>query len=257
MSQITEPPAPLRGNIEPDALAELARSLSTQGQLQPILVKASANGFTIIAGHRRYLAARSLGWPTIEAKILPANTPDEQILSLIENLHREPLTPVEEARVVYNLVIDRALDVDLAASLFSKTRAWIDARLALLEYPENLLDAIHAETISLSVARELCRVTDDGFRAFLLHNAVENGCTAKTARLWADDWQRSHASQGEPTTAVPGPPPPYEGQAVGIACAACDKLYPIQNLRPLYCCPGCVQEHFAMKAKARNPNKGD
>lgn len=251
ISQINEPPAPLRGSINPERLAELAASLSAQGQLQPILVKPADGRYTIIAGHRRFLAASSLGWDAIEAKILPAGVKDEQILSLVENLHREDLSPVEEARVVHDLVHGSNLDVDLVAARFAKSRAWVDGRLDLCEYPQDILEAVHHRQISLAVARELFRVTDDGYRGWLLHNASQNGASGGTARLWADQWVRENTAQGEGPTAHPGPTPPYTGQAVGVSCAACDTLYPIEQLRPLYCCSDCVQDHFNTKAEAK------
>ncbi|MFQ5778710.1 MAG: ParB/RepB/Spo0J family partition protein [Terriglobia bacterium] len=251
MSQIDEPPAPLRGSIDPEKLAELAGSLSTQGQLQPIILKATTGRYTIIAGHRRFLAAKSLGWETIEAKVFLQGVKDEQILSLIENLHREDLSPVEEARVVYDLVEAQELDVDLVATRFAKSRSWVDGRLDLCSYPTDILDALHAKSITLSVARELARVADDGYRQWLLHNAMENGATGRTARIWADEWHRSHTPEGDAPTAHPGPPPPYEGQPVGVGCAGCQTLYPIAQLRPLYCCPECIRDHFATIAAAR------
>lgn len=252
MSQIAEPPEPLRGHIDPERLAELASSLSTQGLLQPILLRPEGTNYVIIAGHRRFLAAQSLGWDHIDAKLLPAGVRDEQILSLVENLHREDLTPVEEARVVYNMVIENNLDVDIAASRFGKSRSWIESRLELCNYPHDLLDAIHNRDISLGVARELARVTNDGYRQWLLQNARDNGCTARTARIWSDEWTGTQQATGEEINAQPGPPPPYQGQPVGIACGKCDVLFPIAQLRPIYCCPHCIKDHFTMKATATN-----
>jgi len=251
MSLIAEPPSPLRANIDGEKLAELARDIATNGLLNPITLRATEAGFVIIAGHRRFLAVRSLGWDTIPAMAFPPGTGDDAILSLAENLHRENLTPIEEARVVYDMVVERDMDVDLAAARFSKSRAWIDGRLELLDYPADLLAALHDGKIALGTARELARVADQGYREYLLNNAVENGCTAKTARLWVDEWERSAGIQGQPTTGYGGPSPPYQGQTVGVACGGCDVLMPIENLRPLLCCPDCIKEHYAMKAKAR------
>jgi len=256
MSQITEPPSPLRAKIDGEKLAELARDIATNGLINPITLTETGEGFTIIAGHRRFLAVRSLGTDTIPAMVFQPGTADDILLSLAENLHRENLTPIEEARVVYDIVIERGLDVDLAAMRFGKSRAWVEGRLDLLEYPEDLVAGLHDGRIPLGVARELARVADAGYRDYLLHNAIDNGCTARTARMWVDDWERSASIQGQQTTGVGGPPAPYEGQAVGVACGGCDVLMPIANLRPLLCCPDCIKEHYAMKAKARETKKG-
>lgn len=251
MSRISEPPSPLRANIHGERLAELARSLATDGLLNPITVRESGDAYIIIAGHRRFLAARSLGWDSIDAKIIHQHEHDTPIISLIENVHREPLTPIEEARVLYDVIVAGGMDVDLAAARFGKSRAWVDGRLELIDYPPDLITALHEATIALGVARELARVADQGYREYLLDNAIHNGCTAKTARLWVDEWERSAGIQGQQTTAFAGPSPPYQGQPVGVACGGCDVLMPIENLRPLLCCPLCIKEHYEAKAKAR------
>lgn len=247
MSQINEPPEPLRGSHDPDKLKELAASLREHGQLQPILLVPSGEGFTIVAGHRRFLAARLLGWDKIEAKVLPSTLATWEIAALAENVHRENLTPVEEARVIFKLVVTEERDVDAVATQFGKSRAWVDHRLDLCQYPHDLLDAVHKRDVSLAAAAHLARVTDDGYRAYLLDAARNNGCTERLARSWADDWEAAHARQGEPTTAADTSATPYHGQGVGLECAGCSKLYAVASLRPLHYCPECLTKHFEAK----------
>lgn len=250
MSEIIEPPAALRGSINPERLRELAASLREYGQLQPIVLMPDGDRFQIVAGHRRFLAARLLGWETIEAKVLAKTLGTWELHALAENVHREDLTPVEEARVLYRLIVDQGRDVDAVAQQFGKSRPWVDGRLELCTYPPDLLEAVHEKTISLAVARELARVTDDGYRGYLLHHATQGGATAQTARIQVEDWLASHSPTGEAPTATPGPPPPYQGQGVGIECAGCFKLYPVGDLRPLHYCPDCLQGYFTAKAGA-------
>ncbi|MFQ5899811.1 MAG: ParB/RepB/Spo0J family partition protein, partial [Candidatus Methylomirabilia bacterium] len=242
IAEIQEPPTPLRGQIGPGGLRELMDSLSTHGLLQPILIRHTGFNYTIIAGHRRFLAAKALGWQTIDANVTTATDDLWSELALIENVQREDLTPVEEARVVYALVKDDEADVDVVARRFGKSRAWVDARLQLLEYPEDLLAAIHAGQISLAVAKELARVAANGYRGYLLESAVNNGCTAQVARMWATEWEKSNPDPDQRVTASTGPTPPYEGQAVGIGCAGCRRLHPVAELRPIYFCSPCLQD---------------
>jgi len=251
LSQISEPPAPLRGAHDPEKLKELAGLLQEHGQLQPILLQPGVAGLTIVAGHRRYLAAKLLGWETIEAKVLPKALGTWEIVALVENVGREDLTPVEEARVLYRLIVDEGRDVDAVALHFKKGRAWVDGRLELAQFPVDLLEAVHAKSIPLGVARELSRVADPGYRAYLLYYATENGATVKSIRMQVDDWEASRGPQGEPLTASAQPPPVYQGQDVGLGCAGCGTLHPIGDLRPLHYCADCLKAHFATKAKAR------
>lgn len=251
LSQIIEPPAPLRGSHDPAKLEELAGSLRELGQLQPILVHPTLDGLAIVAGHRRYLAAKLLGWESIEAKVLAKPLGTWELHALAENVHREDLTPVEEARVLYRLIVDEGRDVDAVALQFKKGRAWVDGRLELSQFPADLLQAVHHKTISLAVAQELSRVADDGYRAYLLYYASENGTTARSIRRQVDDWEASRGAGGQPLTASSQPPPVYQGQEVGLGCAGCGHLHPIGDLRPLHYCPDCLKAYFATKAKAR------
>lgn len=250
LTKIQEPPAPLRIAIDSEKIHELAGSLTMHGQLQPILVKTTDRGFQIIAGHRRYLAAQMLGWKFIEAKVLPASTGETNVLSLVENIHREPLTPLEEARIAQQLVVDENLDVDLVARKFGKSRQWIDRRLEMLRWPPDLLEAIHLGDLSLAVAKEFTRVTDEGYRKYLIDNAKNNGASSLTARIWADEWTATLAATGHAPTALESPTPPYSGQTVGVACAGCDVMLPVAQLTTVYLCRNCVTPE---PAKAGGP----
>ncbi len=250
LSQIIEPPAPLRGSHDPEKLAELAASMKELGQLQPILVVSDQAGYRIIAGHRRYLAAMLLGWEKMDVKILAKEPATADLYALAENVHREDLTPVEEARVLYRLIVDDGRDVDAVALQFGKGRAWVDGRLELSQFPADLLQAVHHKAISLGVARELSRVNDNGYRAYLLHYASENGATIKSIQIQVADWEASRGPQGEALTAGPQPGPVYQGQDVGLGCAGCGHLHPIGDLRPLHYCTDCLKAYFAQKAEA-------
>ncbi len=250
LSKIQEPPAPLRIAIDMEKLRELAGSLKEHGQLQPIIVETTARGWQIIAGHRRYLAAQLLGWKFIEAKVRESNRIDQSVISLAENIHREPLTPLEEARVAQVLVVDQQLDVDIVARRFGKTRQWVDRRLEMLDWPPDLLEAIHAGDLSLAVAKEFTRVKDEAYRKYLTDNAKNNGASSLTARIWADEWTATLATTGHAPTALASPTPPYSGQTVGVACAGCDVMLPVAQLTTVYLCRNCVAPE---PAKAGGP----
>lgn len=250
MASIHPPPEPLRITISAEKVKELADSLAVHGLLQPLVVKLVKGGYQIIAGHRRFLAASLLDWKEITCRVLPATTTDEGIISLVENVQRENLTPLEEARVIHTLVVEQERDVDTVARRFGKSRLWVDRRLEMLDWPQEILTAVHLDKVSLAVARELIRVKDDSYRKHLLDSASNNGATAMTARVWADEWERSHAYPGGPVTADPEPTIPYQGQTVGIACGGCGRLHPIQHLRTIYLCRPCVEPQTQVRQPA-------
>lgn len=226
--------------------------MEAHGLLQPIVVTPTDSAYTIIAGDRRYLAARLLGWETIEAKVIQRPPPDTETLTLVENIHREDLTPLEEARVVHQLVITRGMDVDLVARRFGKGRGWVDNRLEMYAWHENILDAIHEGKITIAVGRQLNNVTDEGYRAYLIRMAHDNGATSRTARIWFEDWERTLRETGQHPTAETRPVQPYSGQAVGVACGACEKMLPVSQLTTIYVCWGCLQPQ-----PATDPHTGE
>lgn len=250
IAEIKEPPKLLRGQVNPERLQELAHSMNVHGLLQAILVKPTDDGYVVIAGDRRFLAAKSLGWEKIDARILPKSTTADLTLALIENIQREDLTPIEEARLIHHFVHDLEKDVDSIAFAFGKKRHWVDTRLDLLGYPPDILTAIHAGHITLAVAKELAPITGEAYRTYLIESARDNGCTARVARMWFEDWRKSHPDPDQRITANTGPSPPYEGQAVGIGCGWCRRLFPVAELKPVYGCQRCLIAHHQLLDEA-------
>jgi ParB family chromosome partitioning protein len=194
LNQIDEPDAALRATIDPDHLAELAADLAAHGLLQPIGLRARPatdelthdhqpeTRYEIIYGHRRFLAARSLGWWDIAATIHPP-TADWLTLAVAENLQRSDLTPVEEARAIKRL-IDRPMTPRAIALALKRSDTWVAHRIALLDYPPDLIEAIHHRHLPLAVAALLAQITHDSYRATLTADALDNGATARTVAVW-------------------------------------------------------------------------
>lgn len=241
LSDLGEPEQVLRQQIDPDRVAELADSLNNTGQLQPILVRKEGSKYRIIAGHRRYLAARLLGWTHLTA--LEAQTKDipDLILSLTENTARENLTPLEEAITVHDLVVKQGQDLDRVAKMFGRSRGWAETRLLIYDLPKELREAIHHGHLPFTVARELAGITDPGYRAHMVEEAIRCGCSFKTAQLWRQEWEARGAPQmqhepgdGERPQYIPPP-------AVGMNCSACNKLTSLTSLTTLHVCPECLR----------------
>ncbi|MEK7178331.1 MAG: ParB/RepB/Spo0J family partition protein, partial [Patescibacteria group bacterium] len=113
LHEILEPDKPSRDKIHQPAIQEMGNSLLKCGQLQPILVRRESNLYKIEAGHRRFLAARLIGWSVIDAIILDPTDEDSLHLERAhENLIREDLNPVEEARLTWDLVYEDGRGVD-------------------------------------------------------------------------------------------------------------------------------------------------
>ncbi len=183
-----------RKHFDESALEELAASIRSQGIVQPLLVRpiqdTSPQAYEIVAGERRWRAARKAG--LVEVPVLVRNFSDEDALTaaLIENLQREDLNPLEEAEAVQAL--RERLDVsqeELAARL-GKSRPAVANVLRLLQLSETMREALRDGTISAGHGRALLAVTDESVRQDLFRIVVEQRLSVRSAEDAADHWKK-------------------------------------------------------------------
>jgi ParB family chromosome partitioning protein len=166
-----------RVDMHEDTLGELAESIRAQGVVQPIVVRpvGKANGemrYEIIAGERRWRAAQLAGLDTVPA--LVRDIPDEAAVAvaLIENIQRENLNPIEEARSLARLVEQFGLTHAEAAEAVGRSRAAVSNLLRLLELPPAVIELIESRRLDMGHARALAGVTDSGLALALAQKAA-------------------------------------------------------------------------------------
>ena len=184
-SLILEPTHRLRESIDGERLGALADDMAAQGQLQPIGLRGPLEGerWEIIWGHRRFLAAQLLRWPTIEAKLYPADF-DPLLAAVAENNNREEMTPLDEARALHRFV-ERGEPLAAIARLWRRSAHWVEERLALLELPEDLMNVVHDRELPLAVVRALADIDHADYRASLIAEAKRTGANSRTVEVWA------------------------------------------------------------------------
>lgn len=150
-----------RKHFAPESLSELTASISQHGVLQPITVRPNpAGGYQIIAGERRWRAARGAGLTEIPAIVKDLSDSEAMEIALIENLQREDLDPVEEA-FGYKQLIERCnLTQEQAAARLAKSRPAVTNALRLLNLPEQVLTLLSKKQISTGHAKALLSLTD-------------------------------------------------------------------------------------------------
>lgn len=160
-----------RKSLDPEALGELADSIRAYGLLQPLVVCPVEEDFLIIAGHRRYEACKLVGMRHLPCLVREAK--DEEILeqSLIENVQREDIKPVEEATCYQVLMEDRHLSIRDMAARVHKSVGYIHGRLELLKYPD-VAQGVRAGQIGVFEARELAKVADYAQRQELAQRVI-------------------------------------------------------------------------------------
>ena len=149
-----------RKNFDEDALEELAESIKQYGLLQPILVQDRKTYYEIIAGERRWRAAKKAGLK--EVPVIIKNLTDQEIveIALIENIQREDLNPIEEALAYKRLLTEFNLKQDEVAERVSKSRTAVTNSMRLLKLSENVQQMIIDDMISTGHARALISIED-------------------------------------------------------------------------------------------------
>lgn len=149
-----------RQTFEPGELANLSESVKRNGILQPVLVRRKADGlFELIAGERRYRAAKLAGLKQIPAVVRNSNDEQSMEFALIENLQREDLNPMEEARAYQRLLSEFGLTQELLAQRFGKDRSSIANSLRLLNLPNEIKELVESLKISMGHAKVLLGLT--------------------------------------------------------------------------------------------------
>jgi ParB family chromosome partitioning protein len=189
IEQIHANPRQPRKRFDHEATAGLADSIRTQGVVQPVLVRPrKQGGFELIAGERRWRAAREAGVPTVPAVVRETDDRETLLLSLVENVAREDLSPIEEARAYAVLVDEFALSLGDVAERVGRSKPAVSNRLRLLELPDDVLAMVERRELSEGHARAVLAVPDHEERRRLARTIVRRGLSvraAERAARWA------------------------------------------------------------------------
>jgi ParB family transcriptional regulator, chromosome partitioning protein len=188
VDQIHANPRQPRRRFEPDAATGLASSVRAQGLLQPVVVRPrSEGGWELIAGERRWRAAKDAGLPNVPALIRTADDRDSLLLSLVENVAREQLSAVEEARAYAVLLDEFGLTLGEVAARVGKAKSTVSNRVRLLELPEDVLWMLARGELTERHARAVLAVPDREGQKKLAKRIVEQGLSAVAAERAAQD----------------------------------------------------------------------
>ncbi|WP_407679591.1 ParB/RepB/Spo0J family partition protein [Candidatus Chordibacter forsetii] len=179
IDQVVPNPHQPRKVIDPEAIRDLAASIESEGLLQPIVVRPTNKGYELIAGERRWRAHQYLEKPTILARLLDASDLSSASLSLIENLQREELNPVEEALGYQSLVSDFNLTQAEVAERMGKSRTHITNLMRLLQLDGELKRLLAEGELSVGHAKVLLSIEDPKHRLSIGQQAVLEGWTVR------------------------------------------------------------------------------
>jgi ParB family chromosome partitioning protein len=179
LRQIQPSPNQPRKDFGREGLEALADSIREHGIVQPVVVRKMNGRYEIVAGERRWRAAEMAGLLEIPVRIIEADEHRVMELSLVENLQREDLSPLEAARGIRELVDKFSLTQEQAAKKLGWSRAAVANKLRLLQLPEEVLEMLHSGAVSEGHARALLSVEDIEERVHLARQCVDRGMSVR------------------------------------------------------------------------------
>lgn len=175
-----------RKSFDPEELSELAQSVKKYGIIQPITVKDEGNGFySIIAGERRWRAAKLAGLDKVPVRVVEFSSLEELEVSLIENLQRADLNPLEEAMGYKKLMEDYSLTQEEVGNKVGKSRSAVANALRILALPEKIREKVINKKISGGHAKAILMVKDEKKQEYLAEKIVAEDLSVRSAERMA------------------------------------------------------------------------
>jgi ParB family chromosome partitioning protein len=210
---IAPSPKQPRRRFDEEALQALAGSLGERGVLQPVLVRPRAGGtYELVAGERRWRAAQIAGLKTVPALVRAREDAEALELALIENMAREDLSPIEEARACAALVEELGLTREEVGRRVGRGRVAVSNLIRLLDLPDDVVELLQDGSLSEGHGRALLLAEDHGARRSLARSAVQEGWSvrivearARESNVQASAVHERGREQGESSSGQPHP----------------------------------------------------
>ena len=238
---IDEPDGWVRLELDREEIESLADNIREVGQIQPINLAIKGKRYEIIAGHLRYLAIKKLGRKTINAIVKKVPKREIALIRASENLKRKNLSPIEEGAVYKDLVDEHGMTRKEIAHKFGVAPSMVGYKMDLLRLNPEIQKLIHAGRIYTNVGIELDQIDDERELRKCLMDAVNNGCTIETARIWVQDYRKSSTYDDMKPIEGSSLEPMLQTQKIYQACELCENPVEIQEMKIIRICPGCYK----------------
>jgi ParB family chromosome partitioning protein len=199
--EIAANPHQPRNQFDPEKLEELTESIRQQGVVEPIVVRPYSDGdhrYMIVAGERRWRAAQQAGLERIPGIVRDLEPEKAYLLSLVENVQRENLSPLEEARAYNRLIEDEDYSQQQVTEATGKSRSAIANRLRLLDLPESVRDALLEGVLTAGHARALLPL-NSGEAETILNEILENDLTVRETERIVQEHKEPESSEEKST----------------------------------------------------------
>jgi ParB family chromosome partitioning protein len=204
LSQVQPNPDQPRTHFDEAAIEELSESIKSVGLIQPIIVRKVGDGYQIVAGERRYRAVKLAEKTTIRAIVIEANEEQNFSIALIENVQRQNLDPIEEAKA-YKVLINRfSLKQADVAHKVGKGRESVTNSLRLLNLPSEIQESLSSGNISVGHSKVLLGIENPDEQIRLFHQTIEKGFSVRALEQFISDEAPEAKAKGGKLGKAPG-----------------------------------------------------
>ena len=175
-----------RKTFQEDKIEELARSIETHGIIQPILIRPSGAGYEIVAGERRWRAARKTSLKQVPCIVRELSEEQNLLVSIIENMQRENLNPIEEADALNQMIAHFGMTQEEVSKSVGKSRPYITNALRLLRLPEKIRDMIVEGKLTSGHARAIAGIKDEKRQEILAGRIINEGLSVREIEALAN-----------------------------------------------------------------------
>lgn len=183
MANVNQP----RKSFNEEKIEELAESIKEHGIIQPIVVRKKNEGYEIVAGERRWRAARKAGLSEVPCLIRELTDEQNMLIAIIENMQREDLNPIEEAEGLHQMITSFGLTQEQVSKSVGKSRPYIANSLRLLKLPEYIKERLSEGVITTGHGRTLITIEDEKIRKQICDKIISEGLSVReTEKLVAE-----------------------------------------------------------------------
>jgi ParB family chromosome partitioning protein len=179
-----------RTDIDDKELTELKNSIKENGIIQPLIVRKYGEKYEVVAGSRRYYAAKELGIKTLPAIVKELDDKNALVFSILENLQRQDLNPMEEAESFKRLIEEFKVSQDEAATMLSKDRSTIANHLRLFQLPQKIQQSLRERKIAMSHARTLLSLPTESEQLALFEKILTENLSVRKVEAAVKDKTR-------------------------------------------------------------------
>lgn len=241
--QIVDPENPMRTEMDRERIWDLAESIKREGLINPITVRPKNEKFEVVAGHRRFVACKMAGVVKIFCVVKELNDEQCEEFKAHENLFREDIDPVDEALFLGRLIGEEENKIPDVAKKINRSEQWVKDRLAILEYPQEIIFALRSGQLKLGVAEWLAGIEDDFWRKQYIGVAVSQGMSVLQARYLHDQWKMGVLPSSESILPSNSDIANVEPPRARATCAACGRIAIDPNLQNIFVHKECPQEN--------------